>query len=156
MLRFKALAGLAGWILACFAAGLFGSQFRPGPWYADLVKPNWTPPNWIFGPVWSLLYLMMGIAAWRVWRQGGFAGQRAPLLLFLAQLVLNAAWSWIFFGLRRPDLALVEILVLWSTILATLMVFYRIRCWAALLLVPYLGWVTFAAALNHAVWRLNS
>lgn len=135
------------------AAAAFGGQFAPGAWYAGLAKPSWTPPNWLFGPAWTTLYLLMALAAWKVW----IAVRRidAALLLYLVQLVLNALWSWLFFGLRRPDLALAGIVLLWLLILATTVLFWRRDRLAGLLLVPYLAWVGFATALNLAIWRLN-
>jgi translocator protein len=148
--------GLVGWLLVVAVAAWFGSQFMPGAWYAGLEKPAWTPPSWLFGPVWTLLYVAMAIAAWLVWRERGFSGAPVALGLFLLQLSLNAAWSWLFFGLQRPDLAFAEIVVLWGAILATLTAFGRIRAAAGWLLAPYLAWVTFAAALNFAIWRLNA
>lgn len=135
------------------AAALFGSQFMPGAWYAGLAKPAWTPPDWLFGPAWTTLYLLMALAAWKVW----IAVRRidAALLLYLVQLVLNALWSWLFFGLQRPDLALANIVVLWLLILATLVLFWRRDRLAGVLMLPYLAWVGFATALNLAIWRLN-
>jgi benzodiazapine receptor len=146
---------LGGFLAASFAAAAFGSRFLPGEWYAALAKPAWNPPNWIFGPVWTLLYTMMGVAAWRVWRKAGF--RRAPVAMgvFALQLILNAAWSWLFFGLHRMDLAFAEILVLWAAILATAVSFHRHDRLAAWLLAPYLAWVSFAAVLNFTLWRLN-
>lgn len=136
------------------AAAVFGSQFAPGAWYAGLAKPSWTPPNWLFGPAWTTLYLLMALAAWKVW----IAVRRidAALVLYLVQLVLNAMWSWLFFGLRRPDLALACIVVLWLLILATTVLFWRRDRLAGMLLLPYLAWVGFATALNLAIWRLNA
>ena len=139
-----------------FAAAAVGSQFMPGAWYAALAKPSWNPPNWIFGPVWSMLYVLMAVAAWLVWQRGGWAKQAAPLRLFLLQLALNATWSWLFFGRQRPDLAFYEILTLWAAILATLDRFWRVRPLAGALLIPYLAWVSFAAVLNFTLWRLNA
>ena len=142
--------------LASFSAGAIGSQFGPGDWFAALTKPSWNPPGWLFGPVWSLLYTMMGVAAWRVWRVGGFGGARVAMGAFAFQLVLNAAWSWLFFGLHRMDLAFFEIIVLWFAILATAIAFRRIDRPAAWMLVPYLAWVAFATVLNATFWRLNA
>jgi tryptophan-rich sensory protein len=139
----------------CFGAAAFGGFFGPAEWYATLKKPAWNPPGWVFGPVWTALYTMMAVAAWLVWQRGGFASQRRPLTLFLAQLALNAAWTPLFFGLRLPGLAFAEIMVLWLAIAATLTSFRGVSRPAAWLLVPYLAWVTFAAALNFALWRLN-
>lgn len=138
-----------------YGAAALGSQFSPGGWYQEIAKPAWTPPGWVFGPVWTVLYAMMGVAAWLVWKRHGFRGARLALTLFGIQLLLNAAWSWLFFGLRRPDLALVDILLLWGVILATARAFHPLHRTAALLLVPYLVWVGFAAVLNAAIWQLN-
>jgi tryptophan-rich sensory protein len=147
--------GLATWLLLCFSAAFTGSAFAPGDWYASLRKPSWNPPNWLFGPVWTALYIAMAVAAWRVWRCGGFRLQRRPLGLFLAQLALNALWTPLFFGLRRPDLAFAAIVALCVTVALTLAAFWSMDRLAALLLAPYLAWITFAAALNFALWRLN-
>ena len=152
----RTVAGLLGWIAVSLAAGVVGARFGPGEWYASLAKPGWNPPAAVFGPVWTVLYLSMGIAAWMVWRKAGFAGAPVALGLFLFQLVLNALWSYLFFGAHRADLALLEIAVLWLAILATTIAFWRISAPAGALLLPYLGWVGFAAALNWQLWRLNS
>jgi tryptophan-rich sensory protein len=146
---------LLGWLVLVFVAAAVGRSFPPGAWYAGLAKPAWTPPNWLFAPVWTLLYLLMGLAAWLVWERRGTSGGRWALGLFLVQLGLNALWSWVFFGLHRPGLAFVEIVLLWLALAATIGAFRRVRPLAAGLLVPYLLWVTFAAALNFALWRLN-
>ena len=151
----RKVLGLTGWLLLCFAAAALGSLFMPGEWYAQLSKPTWNPPSWIFGPVWTALYTMMAIAAWLVWQCGGFAAQRVPLGLFLLQVVLNAAWSPLFFGLHNPALAFSEIVVLWIAILGTTLTFCKVHRGAGLLLLPYLAWVTFAAVLNFALWQLN-
>jgi len=148
--------GLVGWLVVCFLAASLGAVFMPGDWYAKLKKPSWNPPAWIFGPVWTTLYAMMAVAAWLVWKRGGFAAHRGPLALFLAQLVLNAAWTPLFFGLHQPGFACAEIVSLWLAIAATLAAFWRLNRASAWLLAPYLAWVSFAAALNFALWRLNS
>ena len=148
--------GLIGWIVVTFAAAAVGSQFMPGEWYAALQKPAWNPPSWVFGPVWTTLYLLMAIAAWLVWRAHGFAGAGAALTLYLVQLAANAAWSWLFFGRRDPGLAFADIVLLWVLIALTIALFHRHHRTAALLLVPYLLWVSFATALNFAIWRLNA
>ncbi|MDP2897147.1 MAG: TspO/MBR family protein [bacterium] len=109
------------------SAGLFGSQFEPGEWYEQLAKPSWTPPNWLFAPVWTFLYLAMGVAAWLVWQRVGWRKSRLALLFFIVQLILNAVWSWVFFGLHRPGLAFGEIILLWAAILITLVLFWRHR-----------------------------
>jgi len=147
--------GLVISLVLCLGAGWLGSQFQPGEWYSRLAKPSWTPPNWLFGPVWSALYVAMAVAAWLVWRQAGLRGAAAPLAVFVVQLVLNAAWSWLFFGLHRPDLAFAEIALLWLAILATLVLFWRRKALAGTLILPYLAWVTYAASLNLGLWRLN-
>ncbi len=150
--------GLAVAVALCFAAAGIGSLFTtpaiPG-WYAALHKPAWNPPNWIFGPVWALLYLMMGLAVWLIWRERGFAGAPLALVLFAIQLTLNALWSVIFFGWRSPGLALAEIILLWPCIFLAMLAFWRISPPAAWLMWPYLLWVTFAGFLNLSIWRLN-
>ncbi len=153
--RSPQLIALAMFVAVAFLPALIGARFTPGAWYLELAKPAWTPPGWLFGPVWTVLYVTIGVAAWLVWRQAGF--RKAPLvwLAWGGQLVLNAAWSWIFFGLHAPGAALVEIIALWLAILATIAAFRRLRPIAGALLLPYLGWVGFATALNAAIWRLN-
>jgi tryptophan-rich sensory protein len=152
----RSVLALAGWLLLCFAAAAMGGLFPPGDWYASLIKPEWNPPNWVFGPVWTALYVMMAVAAWLVWRRGGWTRQRRPLALFLIQLTLNAAWTPLFFGWQRPGFAFAEILLLWLAIAATLLAFRPVSRTATFLLVPYLAWVSFAAVLNFTLWRLNS
>jgi tryptophan-rich sensory protein len=154
--RGKSLLGLIAWLAACFAAPALGAPFAPGEWYAALQKPAWNPPAWIFGPVWMALYTMMACSAWLVWRRGGFAAQGRALTLFLVQLALNAAWTPLFFGLRQPGLAFAEIVLLWLALAATIRAFLPASRAAAWLLAPYLAWVSFAAALNFTLWRLNS
>ena len=129
----------------------------PGDWYASLAKPDWTPPSWVFGPAWTILYAMMALAAWRLWRRLGARPleARRALVLFAVQLALNLAWTPVFFGMQRPDLALVVILLLWVAIAATIVAAWQACKTAAALLMPYLAWVTFATALNMAIWRLN-
>lgn len=153
----KQIVGLAGWLVVSFvAAGIGGAaSIQAGPFYDELVRPYWAPPPSVFGPVWTVLYVLMGIAAWLVWRVGGFRAARSALTLFLVQLTLNSLWSWLFFGWHRGAWAFVDILLLWALIVATLIAFWRIRPLAGALLVPYLLWVTFASALNYAVWQLN-
>ena len=151
----KSMVAFLAWVVVSFAAASLGALFPPGEWYAQLEKPSWNPPGWLFGPVWSMLYLMMGIAAWMVWRQGGFRRQSQPLSLFLIQLALNALWTPLFFGLQRPDLAFFEIILLWAAILATVLAFSRVNRLAAVILLPYLAWVSFASFLNFTLWRMN-
>ena len=144
-----------GWFGITFLAAVIGSQAGPGSWYAAMAKPSWNPPNWVFGPVWTYLYLTMAWAAWRVWRGGGWTNRRTPLLMYLVQLILNAFWSPIFFGLQQPGFAFAEIVLLWGTLAGTLFLFLRVDRLAGILLVPYLAWVSFAAFLNFTLWRLN-
>lgn len=146
---------LAGWLVFCLAASATAIFVRTGGWYADLHKPSWNPPPWIFGPVWTLLYIMMAVAAWLVWRKGGWKGQGPVLGLFLLQWLLNSLWTPLFFGLHHPLLAFAEIMVLWAVLATTLLSFWRVRKVAGLLLVPYFAWVSFAAVLNFTFWRLN-
>jgi tryptophan-rich sensory protein len=143
--------------LSFSAAGLGGLAMRggPGTWYASLAKPSWTPPGWVFGPVWTLLYASMAVAAWLVWRGNGWSGARLPLALFGVQLALNAAWTPVFFGLHRPGLAFAEICALLAAIVATVAAFFVRKPAAGALMLPYLAWVGFAASLNFAIWRMN-
>lgn len=148
-------AALVGFFVVVLAAASTGGIFRPGAWYASLNKPVWCPPNWLFAPAWAVLYVMIAISGWLVWRAAGFGGAAAALAIYALQLVLNAAWSGIFFGLQRMGLALVELALLWVSILATIIAFSAHDALAAWLLVPYLAWVTFAGGLNYALVSLN-
>ena len=139
-------------ISIAFGAAAMGSFFSPGEWYESLRKPSLNPPNWVFGPVWTLLYLCIGISATWVWKE---TQQIRYLVPWLIQLALNSAWTWIFFGLHRPDLAFIEIRILWAAILINLIVFLRVHPRAAYLLIPYLLWVSFASFLNWRIWALN-
>ncbi|NIM01559.1 MAG: tryptophan-rich sensory protein [Acidobacteria bacterium] len=142
----------------CMLVGVSGSVVTASSvreWYPGLAKPSWTPPAFLFGPVWSALYVMMGASAWLVWLAEDSAGRTRALVLFGLQLVLNALWSLIFFGLRSPGWAFVEIVALWVAIVATMGAFLKIRPIASALLVPYVLWVSFAAALNWTIWSLN-
>jgi translocator protein len=150
----RVLPSLIAFMVATFAVAAFGAQFTPGPWYESLAKPSFNPPNWIFAPVWSVLYVMMAIAAWLVWCRLRAFGR--PIILWCVQLGLNAIWSWLFFGLERPDFAAMEIIVLLAAILLTAFSFFRISRPAGYLLVPYAAWVSFAAVLNFTLWRLNA
>ena len=153
----KQILGLAGWLVLAFAAAGIGAiaSANAGAFYQQLTRPDWAPPGWLFGPVWSVLYLLMGIAAWLVWRERGFGQARVALSLFLIQLAANALWTWLFFAWQLGALAFIEILILWALIVATMAAFRRIRPLAAALMIPYLAWVTFAVALTFATWRLN-
>ena len=144
-------------IVVCVGAGWLGSLLtRPAlmTWYEGLSKPDWTPPNWLFAPVWTIMYVAMAIAAWLVWRRSGLAA--VPMQLFLLQLLLNVAWSAVFFRFRSPGWAFLEIVALWCAILFTAIAFGRAAPVAGWLMIPYLVWVSYAAALNFAIWRLNS
>ena len=149
--------GLVGWLLASLAAGAVGALAtrHAREFYAALVKPAWAPPGWLFGPVWTALYLMMGVAAWLVWRQAGWTAAAVGLSLFVAQLLCNALWSWLFFTWRRGGLALADIVLLAGLLVATALAFARVRVLAAGLLLPYLAWVMYATALTVALWRAN-
>lgn len=153
----KQILGLAGWIgLTFVAAAIAGlASINAGLFYRQLTLPAWAPPASVFGPVWTVLYAMMAIAAWLVWRVGGFRASRGALSLFLVQLAVNALWSWLFFAWHRGGLAFADIVVLWVLLLATIVAFWRMRPLAGALLIPYLLWVSFAAVLNFSVWRLN-
>jgi len=150
----KSVLGAIVALVITFGAAYVGSRFPVDEWYAALSKPSWNPPNWLFGPVWSVLYLLMAISVWLVWREKGI-GTILPLSIFLLQLILNAAWSWLFFGLHKPLWAFAEIIALWLAILANIILFWRINTIGGALLVPYFAWVTFAAVLNYTLWRLN-
>ncbi|OGE84742.1 MAG: TspO protein [Candidatus Doudnabacteria bacterium RIFCSPHIGHO2_02_FULL_46_11] len=150
---------LAVAVVICEFAGVLGSVFIVSAipeWYAGLAKPDLAPPNWIFGPVWATLYFLMGLAAFLVWRRGlEHREVRLALQVFGLQLMLNALWSIIFFGMQMPGLALAEIVIMWLAIVWTIVVFYRLSRPAAYLLWPYLAWVSFAAYLNYAIWFMN-
>lgn len=123
--------------------------------YATMEKPSWSPPAWLFGPVWSALYLIMAVAVWRVWRKGPSPQSKTAVRLYLTHLIFQALWSWLFFGIGRADAAMLDIIVLWLMIAAMIRAFHRCDRLASALLVPYLAWVSFAAALNAALWWLN-
>jgi translocator protein len=152
----SSILALLGFLVLCLGVGGFSGFFTAGGvrgWYQGLRKPAFNPPNWILGPVWTLLYIMMAFAAWRVWRSGG--DTTLALVLFAVQLALNFAWSFIFFNAHRIGLALADIIVLWLAIAATIVAFAPLDSFAAWLLVPYLAWVSFATLLNASIWRLN-
>lgn len=141
--------------LAVGAIGGLATAHSVDTWYAGLNKPSFNPPNWLFGPVWTTLYVLMGVAAWRIYLTPGGRARQAALWLYIVQLALNLGWSLIFFGLRAPLAALVELAVLLAVIVATGIAFWRVQRIAALLLLPYLVWSSFAFALNFEIWRLN-
>lgn len=154
---------LAGFLALSLSAGLVGSVASSGAseFYSTLIRPSWAPPGWLFGPVWLTLYLSMGWAAWLVWREvpttiGQARSRTSGLRLFAVQLILNAAWTWLFFALRQGALAFAEILLLAVAVGLMLRKFARVRPLAGWLLVPYLAWISFAAALTWAVWQANT
>lgn len=153
----KQALGLVTWILVCFAFSALGAaaSIQARSFYGALTRPDWAPPGWLFGPVWTVLYLLMAIAAWTVWRRGGFAANRLGLSLFVIQLAFNALWTWMFFAWQLGALAVVEVLLLWALIATVIVVFYRKKALAGLLLAPYLLWVSFASALTYSLWQLN-
>ncbi len=140
------------------SAGGIGSLFTTPAipnWYETLRKPKFNPPGWVFGPAWTILYILIGISFYLVWSKTGFEKNKKALASFIIQLILNATWSILFFGLQNPFIALIEILLLWLAILLTIISFYQINKTAGLLLLPYLLWVTFATILNFSIWQLN-
>jgi tryptophan-rich sensory protein len=153
----RQVVALVLFLVVTFAAAGVGSIATApniATWYATLAKPSWNPPNWIFGPVWTALFISMAVAAWLVWRQGGL--WQWPLALFAVQLALNAAWSWLFFGFHMPGPAFIEVVALLVAIAATTIAFLPKSMAAGILMLPYLGWVAFASVLNFTIWRLNS
>lgn len=143
------------WISLSLSASLTGIFFPPGDWYLELAKPVWTPPGWLFGPAWAGLYFFMGCTAFLVWGEKRHPGRRLALSLYLAQLALNALWMPLFFGLQRPDIAMIGIIALDIAVVLTLLSFWRVRRAAGVLLLPYLAWVLFASALNLAILQMN-
>lgn len=145
-------------ILLAQAAGIIGSFFTAGSvatWYPTLTKPFWNPPSWVFAPVWIVLYLFMGLAAHLIWQSRKVRGAKLALFFYLVQLALNALWSILFFGMQNPELAFFEIMVLFSFIIITTVLFWRINSIAGMLMMPYILWVSFAAFLNFTLWQLN-
>ena len=143
------------WLVLCLSASGTAVFVSTGDWYASLHKPEWNPPAWIFGPVWTLLYIMMGVAAWLVWREGGWKTQTLPLSLFLVQWLFNVLWTPLFFGAHLIGFAFAEIVMLWLALAATVVCFYRVNQRSGILLIPYLAWVSFATVLNFTMWHLN-
>ena len=151
----RSLGALALILLISFIAAILGSRFRPDAWYEGLIKPTLNPPGWIFGPVWTFLYLIMGTSAWLVWLQRHNVRVQFALVLFGTQLLFNGLWTFLFFGLRNPGLAFVDILILWFAIACTLIAFWQKSRTAGLFLIPCLSWVSFAVYLNFELWQLN-
>jgi tryptophan-rich sensory protein len=149
---------LLGFIAASFAAAAIGGTATAEnvrTWYPGLIKPSWTPPSWVFGPAWTLLYALMSVSAWRIWLIRERPGARRALTLHFVQLGLNALWSVLFFGLKQPGLALIEIVILWTLLVTLLRAFFRLDRAAGWLWLPYVAWVTFAMGLNASIWWLN-
>ncbi|MCL7744013.1 tryptophan-rich sensory protein [Guyparkeria hydrothermalis] len=151
----ESVAALMGSVVLVALTALTGGLFRPDNWYRALRKPDWTPPNRVFPIAWAVLYLLMAIAAWRVYLAEPSAARDAGLVLYLIHLIFNAAWSWLFFGRRRMVAALVDILLLWMLLSLVILLFFQASVPAAILLVPYWFWVAFAALLNARLWKLN-
>ena len=150
------IGSLIALVLLCVVGGAAsGLATPPDDWYWKLAKPSWTPPPWLFGPVWTLLYLMMGVSAWLLWRKRSLPAGRVAIALFFTQLALNFAWTPMFFGLHALGVAFAEIVVLWIAIAATIATGWWVHRLAAVMLLPYFAWVSFASALNFAIWRLN-
>ena len=157
--RPRAVLALVGWLVLCLAVGGVSSTFNVHAiptWYKTLVKPPLNPPNWVFPVVWSTLYVLMAVAVWLIWKTRPSACRISGMRLFLAQLLFNFLWSWIFFGQHQIAAAVADIVLLWIAILLSILTFKKMSHTAAWLMVPYLAWVTFAAYLNIAIWRLNS
>ena len=149
---------LVVFLCICLFAGYSGSRYTSlsvKTWYPTIKKPSWNPPNWLFAPVWTVLYISMAVAAWMVWEKVPGALSRGPMLAFALQLLLNVAWSAIFFGLRDIRLAFKEIIILWAAILVTIASFWTVYPLAAMVLIPYALWVSFAAFLNYKICRMN-
>lgn len=151
------VVGLIGWMLASFAAAVIGgiASANAGEFYQQLDRPDWAPPSWLFGPVWSVLYAFQGVSAWLVWRERFANGRHLALGFFLAQLVVNGLWSWLFFAWQLGGLAFGEVILLFAMIVVTAIMFWRIRPLASVLLLPYLLWVGYASALTFAIWQRN-
>ena len=153
----KQILALLAWLAICFIASGVGAvaSIRAASFYAELIQPSWAPPAAVFGPVWTILYALMAVAAWLVWREGGVRANRSALILFLVQLAVNGLWSWLFFAWHLGAFALANIAVLWLLIVVTVVSFWRVRPVAGAIMIPYLLWVSFAFALNFSVWQLN-
>ena len=148
------LASLAVFVGLCFAAASSGAIFKPDEWYRGLAKPPWQPPDWLFAPVWTILFIMIAVSGWLVWRAAGWDAAPA-FAAYGVNLILNAIWSGLFFGLRRPDLAFYELIALWLSTALLITLFGPISANAAWLLAPYLAWVSFAGVLNYSIMRRN-
>ncbi len=151
------IPGLLGWIGITAVAAAIGSiaAANSREFYEALQRPSWAPPGSVFGPVWTVLYLAMAVAAWMVWKARNYVGARVALLVYLVQLALNALWTWLFFAWHRGALAFVGVVLLWIAVAMTMNLFRRVRPVAGTLMIPYLAWVTFATMLTYAVWKAN-
>src|SRR5690625_1045567 len=147
--------GLVGWLILSGIVAWFGSQFSPGPWYESLEKPAWTPPGWVFGVVWPILYTLMAVAVWLVWRRGGFVRNRLPLSVYGVQLLFNAFWLWLFFVFKDHAWALIDLILLLVAVASTLVLFWRRSLVSGILLTPYLIWLLYALSLNGWIWANN-
>jgi tryptophan-rich sensory protein len=155
-MRARKAATLAAFVLVAFLPSAVAAFFRPGGWYETLAKPAWNPPGWVFGPVWTILYLLIGVSGYLAWASPSSRSRTGPFLVYGAQLFLNALWSVLFFGLHDPGLAFADLAALWIAIAANIALFWRLDRTSALLLVPYFAWTSFAGALNLVLWRLNT
>ncbi len=153
--RGRQAVGLIAWLAFCFASSATAAFIGKDAWYESLKVPSWNPPSWVFGPVWTVLYVMMAVAAWMIWRQGGWKVQWRALCAFCVQWLFNVLWTPLFFGAHRPDLAFFDIVLLWFALVVTIVLFWRVKMVAGVVLLPYLAWVSFAAVLNFSIWRLN-
>lgn len=153
----KQIIGFIGWVVLCFAASAAGAiaSIQTREFYDKLVQPQWAPPGWLFGPVWTILFALMAISAWLIWRDGGFAKHKSALTLFIIQLIPNVLWSWLFFAWSKGALAFADIILLWILILATIISFWKLNRLAGAILIPYLLWVSFATVLCYSTWQLN-
>lgn len=154
----KQAIALVFFVAICLGVGFLGSKYTSqsiSDWYSRIEKPAWTPPNWLFAPVWTFLYISMAIAAWLVWRKFGAAGASAAISMFVVQLIFNALWSYLFFGLRSPGIAFLDIAILFAAIVITAVLFWRHVPFAGVLMLPYAVWVGYASTLNWAIWRMN-
>ncbi len=153
----RQVAGLIFWLILSFIAAAAGAaaSVNAAGFYAALDRPAWAPPSWLFGPVWTVLYVLIAVAAWLVWRERDSRQVKPALFLMIIQLAANALWTWIFFAWRQGGWALAEIIVLWILIVATMVAFWRTRAVAGALFLPYLAWVTFATALTYSLWQRN-
>jgi len=148
-------SALGVFFAASFLAATSGAVFKPGEWFENLNHPSWRLPNWVFPVVWTPLYILIAVSAFLVWQEAGWIAGAVPLAIWALQLVANFGWSYVFFGLRRPDWAMAEVVVLWLSILATILAFWPVSQTAALLLLPYIAWVSIASVLNYQMWQLN-